>query len=69
MTKVLVLHSGGLDSSVCLAAAVDEYGPHNCKSLSIGYGQRHFKEVFYAEQLCKHLDVERELIQLPPIKE
>lgn len=68
MTKVLVLHSGGLDSSVCLAMAVNEYGAENCKSISINYGQRHKKEMDFADKLCAHYGVERQVVTLPPIK-
>jgi 7-cyano-7-deazaguanine synthase len=68
MTRVLVLHSGGLDSSVCLASAVAEYGAPNCKSISINYGQRHKKEMDYADALCNQLNVERQVVVLPPIK-
>jgi len=68
MTRVLVLHSGGLDSSVCLASAVAEYGAPNCRSISINYGQRHKKEMNYADKLCSLLNVTRQVIKLPPIE-
>ena len=44
--KALVLFSGGLDSSTCLALAVKKYGAENVVALSIYYGQKHNK-VYY----------------------
>lgn len=39
--RVLVLLSGGVDSSTCLAMAVDRYGKDNVVALSASYGQKH----------------------------
>ena len=41
--KVLVLVSGGLDSTTCLGLAVDKYGKENVLALSVYYGQKHDK--------------------------
>lgn len=40
MEKALVLFSGGLDSSTCLAMAVEKYGAENVVALSVFYGQK-----------------------------
>lgn len=42
--KALVLLSGGLDSTVLLAKAVNDYGKNNVTALNIFYGQRHSRE-------------------------
>ncbi len=57
--KVLVLHSGGMDSTVCLLLA-RELG---CAPVSLGidYGQRHSIELMYAARQCQRLGVERRL--------
>lgn len=68
MTKALVLHSGGIDSSVCLAMAMVEYGVRNVLSLGINYGQRHSTELKYAQKLCDHYGITRRVLQLPTIK-
>lgn len=56
--KALVLSSGGLDSSTCLGIAVKEYGAENVVTVSIIYGQRHEKELDYAEAIAKHYGVQ-----------
>lgn len=44
MAKVLVLSSGGVDSTVLLHKAVNENGKENVHALWISYGQKHAKE-------------------------
>lgn len=58
MAKAIVLVSGGMDSAVCLAMAVQKYGKDNVKALSMHYGQTHDVEQAHAIDLCKHYDVE-----------
>lgn len=43
--KAVVLSSGGLDSTTCLALAVKKLGAENVSALSVFYGQRHAKEL------------------------
>ena len=43
--KALVLFSGGVDSTTCLALAVEKYGKENVLALSVSYGQKHSKEL------------------------
>ena len=45
LKKAVVVHSGGMDSSICLALAVEQFGAENVLSLSFTYGQRHLKVV------------------------
>ena len=68
MTKALVLHSGGIDSSTCLAVAIVEHGVSNVESIGINYGQRHSKELEYAQLVCNHYGVKRRVLQLPTIE-
>lgn len=60
--KALVLSSGGIDSTTCLALAVDKYGKESVMSLSVFYGQKHVKELKAAEEIAAFYQVEhREL--------
>ena len=55
--KALVLSSGGIDSTTCLALAVDKYGASNVATLSIFYGQRHSAELEAARNVAKFYNV------------
>ena len=65
--KALVLSSGGLDSSTCLALAADKLGKDNVISLSMYYGQKHDRELKAAKQLAAHYGVEHIVMDLTPI--
>ena len=55
--KSVVLSSGGLDSTTCLAIAVNKFGAKNVAALSIFYGQRHVKELEAARNVAKFYNV------------
>lgn len=65
--KVLVLSSGGVDSSTCLGIAVNEYGKENVISLSMSYGQKHKKELEAAKNIAKYYGVEQLYLDLAEI--
>lgn len=67
MKRVLVLLSGGLDSTTCLAMAIDRYGKENVETLNITYGQKHDKEIKCAEDIAKYYGVNYTLIDLTDI--
>jgi 7-cyano-7-deazaguanine synthase len=56
--KAVVVHSGGMDSSLCLALAVQEFGADNVLSLSFTYNQRHSIELKKAAEISKHFKVD-----------
>lgn len=62
--KALVLFSGGLDSTTCLAMAVKAYGNQNVIALSISYGQKHEKEISAAASIVKYYNVEHICLDL-----
>lgn len=60
----VVLLSGGMDSATCLAIAAARDPPVH--ALSIGYGQRHSREIESARALARHYHVARHVeIALP----
>ena len=65
--KALVCFSGGLDSSVCLAMAVQKYGRDEVLALSIYYGQKHNKEMEASERIAQHYGVKRITLDLGEI--
>ena len=65
--KALVLFSGGLDSTTCLAMAVEKYGNNNVIALSIFYGQKHKKEIEAAESICKYYKIQHLELDLAKI--
>ena len=57
--KAIVLHSGGMDSSLCLALAVRKFGANRVLALNIHYGQRHISEIEQAAKICEHFKVDQ----------
>ena len=67
--RVLVLFSGGVDSTTALALAINQYGHENVVALSISYGQKHDKEIQAANQIAKFYQVEHIFLDLAKIFE
>lgn len=65
--KALVLFSGGIDSTTCLAMAIDKYKKENVIALSISYGQKHQKEIEASINITKHYEVEHIYLDLAEI--
>mgnify|MGYP003303792695 CR=1 FL=1 len=66
-SKALVLSSGGLDSTTCLAMAIDKYGKDNVSTVSIYYGQKHRIELDRAEQISNYYQVKHYELNLSEI--
>ena len=62
--KALVLLSGGIDSTTCLAMAIDRYGAENVAALSVSYGQKHIKELESAKKVAKYYGISISFIDL-----
>lgn len=67
--KTIVVHSGGMDSSICLALAVKEFGAQNVLSLGFSYGQRHENELQNAQKISDYFKVKRVVIDLKCLNE
>ena len=62
MRPAVVLFSGGLDSSTCLAIARhDGFAPHG---LAVRYGQRHEHEIVAAERIARALGTPLKVVSL-----
>lgn len=55
--KTVVLLSGGIDSTTCLALACKQYGKENVLCLSLSYGQKHQKELESARNVADYYGV------------
>lgn len=55
--RAVVLLSGGVDSTTCLAIAVDRYGAENVVGLFMHYGQKHEKEYGSALAVANHYGI------------
>lgn len=62
--KAIVIHSGGMDSSLCLALAAREFGSDNVLSISFSYHQRHSKELEQAKKICHDWKIDHQLVDL-----
>lgn len=60
--KTILVHSGGMDSTVLLYHLLD--AGVEVRALSIDYGQRHKKELVLAKSVCEKLGVEHRVADL-----
>ena len=67
MNKILVLLSGGIDSSTALALAVQKEGRKNVFALNIHYGQKHDIELKAARKVAEYYRVDYHVMELPAI--
>ena len=65
--KALVLSSGGIDSTTCLALAVAELGAENVAAVSIFYGQKHRVELRAAHAVAQYYGVRQYEFDLSPV--
>jgi 7-cyano-7-deazaguanine synthase len=61
----IVVLSGGMDSAICLALAVKNFGATFVSAITFDYGQRHFSEKESAQKIAKHFNVDHVTINLP----
>lgn len=67
--KAVVLFSGGIDSTTCLAMAIKRYGVENVLALSMFYGQKHDKEVNCAKAIVDFYGVDHVTKDLSTVME
>lgn len=59
----LVLLSGGMDSTIALRKAIDDF--ESVIAISFDYGQRQKHELTCAKKVCKKLSIPHEVIKIP----
>ena len=64
MDKVLVVLSGGLDSSVATMMCIDMYGKDNVQAVTFDYGQKQKLEILKASTLCRSLEIKHTILDL-----
>lgn len=62
--KAVILFSGGVDSTLMLALALDQ--GRDCFALSFDYGQRHVVELEAAKRIAEHYGVAHKIIKIDP---
>ena len=67
VNKVVVIYSGGMDSFTVLNRAIKD-GKH-VYALTFDYGQKHVKEIEYAANVCKELNIEHKIIDISAINQ
>ncbi|MGR8947635.1 MAG: 7-cyano-7-deazaguanine synthase QueC [Gammaproteobacteria bacterium] len=60
--RAVVLLSGGLDSTTCLAYALDK--GYKCFALSVNYGQKHNAEINAASRIARHYNCEHRIVDI-----
>jgi len=65
--KVVVIYSGGMDSFTVLHKALEE--GKEVYPLTFNYGQRHSKEIDYAANVCKELNIEHKVVDISAINQ
>lgn len=62
--KAILLISGGLDSAVMLAEAIEK--GRECHAICFDYGQRHRLEIRSAQNICRHYNVPLRIVKIDP---
>ncbi len=62
--KAIILFSGGIDSTVMLAKALEK--GHECIALSFDYKQVHRVELKHAEAIAKHYGIQQKILKIDP---
>ena len=62
--ELIVILSGGLDSTTLAYKAVAEFGAENVAAITFDYGQRHNKEIEFAKITTKKLGIEHVILDM-----
>ena len=67
-TKVVVVLSGGQDSTTCLYWALDQFGRDGVTSLTFDYGQRHRIELECAKKVAALAGVSNDQLKIDTLR-
>lgn len=65
--KALILFSGGLDSTTCLAKAIQDFD--EVEALSFNYGQKHIKELDHAVSIADYYGIKLKIYDITGLVE
>jgi len=65
--RAMVLFSGGVDSTTCLAMAIERFGKEQVIPLSVAYGQKHEKELAAARRILDYYQLDGITLDLTTI--
>lgn len=65
--KKIVLLSGGVDSTTCLAVALQDCKPEDVMAVNMYYGQKHRREIESARRIAAYYGVEIMEVDMSPI--
>jgi 7-cyano-7-deazaguanine synthase len=63
--RSVVLLSGGVDSTTCLAIAIREGSADGTTAVSYAYGQKHSAEIEHAAQVAAYYGVKHRILEIP----
>lgn len=66
--KILVIFSGGQDSTTCLLQAVADIGAAQVEAITFSYGQRHAIELECAHRIAADLGVRQTVLDIPQLQ-
>jgi 7-cyano-7-deazaguanine synthase len=64
--KTMVVLSGGMDSATLLYKLKAE--GHECQAITVYYGQRHWREVNCARNVCRLADIQHHVVEMPDLR-
>ena len=66
--KILVIFSGGQDSTTCLLQAIATCGAPQVETITFCYGQRHAIELECARRIAADLQVRQTVLDIPQLQ-
>lgn len=66
---VFVVYSGGMDSFTVLHKAARRFPKENVQAISFNYGQRHRKELDYAQRVTYKMGIQHRIINLATVRD